>query len=137
MGYVRYREYKLEFGDPQYEGLEVHATGMSIADTIRLAMLQEQEATTRVEDLERVGESQQMFLDHVTRWNWEYPDGTPVPRTLEAMHEYDWDLANAMVRAWREATAGVTTPLGDGSNDGPSSLEDSIPMEVSTESPSS
>lgn len=134
MGWVREREYKLEFEDPQYAGLEVIATGISIDATILLAELGEREVNTQTENLAKVMQSTQMFLDHVVRWNWEYKDGTPVPITLAAVRAHDWDLANAMAKAWREATIGVTAPLGDGSNDGPPFPEESIPMEVSTES---
>ena len=105
--------YRLVFDDPQLEGLEVRALGMSIGE------LQDDDLTILA-----------AFVHALQSWNLEDEHGTPLPMTLEALQAYpDADFVSTMTRAWMDAVAGVDEELGKDSPSGKPFPEASIPME--------
>lgn len=51
-------------------------------------------------------------------WNLTAKDGTPVPCTVEALHEQPTELGMRLVQEWMQAIGGVSPELGKGSDSG-------------------
>lgn len=51
-------------------------------------------------------------------WNLTAKDGTPVPCTVEALHEQPTELGMRLVQEWMQAIGGVSPDLGKGSDSG-------------------
>ena len=123
--------YKLVFEDPDLDGLEVVGKGVSVDQLLELQRLQ-QTADTNAEDAEKV---MRKLANAIDSWNLEDDDGAPVPCTFDGLKTQEMSFVLAIFSAWRQAVASVPNPSPNGSNDGGTSLEQSIPMEVSSPNP--
>lgn len=140
MGYVRQaKNYRLIFTDPDLDGLEVVAKSASVATYEHIAGLATREygSVPTVEDLEEIAALLAAFAEVLVSWNLEEPTGKPgkvrpVPATLDGLKAQDLPFVVAIILAWMQAVAGVSTPLDETSNGG--GLEESLPMEVLTPS---
>lgn len=116
--------YHLKWEDGDYEGLEVHVRSMTMGQLISAR------TGKGYNGKDDIGGSVELLADRIVDWNLEDEDGTPVPVTLEAMHEEDDDLILAIISRWMEAVAGVSAPLDETSNSGATSPVASIPTEA-------
>lgn len=133
MGFVREKTiYKLVFQTPELDGLEVRATGGSLGDYLVISELADLaevlHTATKQEAAKRIGEVVAHFAETLVDWNLEDEDGTPVPATAEGLRRQDPELIIAIVRAWMDAVAGISRPLGQPSPDGEQVAE--IPMQT-------
>ncbi|MDT0377225.1 hypothetical protein RM572_00345 [Streptomyces sp. DSM 42041] len=126
MGYVRKpKTYRLEFEDPEYEGLEVRMRGLSTYDYTRALGLQE----VKEENPETIRELLDLFAGALIEWNLQdEEDGPVLPRTPETLIAQDLDLVLAMCNAWLAAIGSVPAPLEQNSPAGGQSPEVSLPM---------
>lgn len=136
MGYVRaLKNYRLIFTDPELDGLEVVAKSASVATYERIAGLATREYGTvpSAEDLEEIAALLEAFAEVLVSWNLEERTGKgdkvrPVPATLAGLKAQDLPFVVAIILAWMQAVAGVSTPLDETSGGG--GMEESLPMEV-------
>jgi len=129
MGFKRQTTvYDLHFEDPRFEGLEVQAKSLPTGKLMKLMRLSTQIGGKGVDDLASVDELFGGFAAALVSWNLEEEDGTPIPATLDAINDQDFDFVMAVIMAWMEAVAGVPSDLGKDSTSGDPSLEASLPM---------
>jgi len=128
MGYEGKKVLKLNFTDPQYEGLEVVVRKPIMEQVLSVADGQEGvgEDADKMETLRPLAE---LLCSLLVGWNLEN-DGEPVPHTAEALLAQDFDVAQAIIKAWEDNAMGVSVPLEKASSDGERSLVASIPMET-------
>lgn len=136
MGYKSTRkQYKLKFIDPEMEGLEVITHGTDFNAFMDMASLAEGGAVDASKftpsDIERMYTN---FAKSLISWNLEDEDSNPIPCTKAGLYSQDIDFVVAVMRAWSEAVATVSTPLQKPSSSGAPALEGSLPMETSSSS---
>ena len=110
--------------------LEVYVRSVSVKRALRLMRLAgemdeakaEQQAEKDVEELFGA------FADRVVSWTLEEDDDTPVPVSLEALLDWDFDVALQMVLTWIQQATSVAVPTTAPANGTESPLEASIPM---------
>ena len=126
MGFEGRKVLKLKFEDSDLDGLEV-VTRFPTIDQV-LATQKRQEAlgedAAPLDTLRVVAEA---FCSVLVGWNLEN-DGAEVPHTVDALLAQDYDLTQAIIHAWEDATFKVDRNLDDGSSSGEPSPEASIPM---------
>ena len=128
MGYVRDRKiYKLVFADPEFDGLEVRARGLTTAELLEMQALEP--TGNEAEDATKLERQLQLFAGKLVSWNLEEPEGVPVPTTLDGVKTQELDFIMQVIDAWMRAVMGIAAPLGPPSNSGGTSLEASLPME--------
>lgn len=138
--------YHLVFED-DLEGLEVRAKSVPMGPLMDILVIAERvkdigpgnpPTGQDTKDVERLFVG---FLDALVEWNLERrnKDGEiePVPMDLEGVRSQDLHLMVRIVREWIHAVSGVAAPLDDSSPSGDPSLEESLPMEPLSPSPSS
>ncbi|MCT2591153.1 hypothetical protein LHJ74_14760 [Streptomyces sp. N2-109] len=132
MGYKRKRRtYDLDFTGTEDAGLQVRMGGLSVAEMLRI-----QGITEPTEDDERWGF--ELLASRLISWNLEEEeDGRPVPCTLDAILELDWDFVTRINEAWVDAIGGVSGPLESSSPAGGPSPVVQIPMAPLSPSPAS
>lgn len=118
MGFRLNRTYKLIFkGD--MEGAEVKIRSTSVSSVLALREM--------TDDTRAMVE---LLATHVTEWNLERADGTPLPIEADAiMDELEEVVLAEILLQWYRAATGVTAPLDDGSTSGEQFPVESIPME--------
>ena len=136
MGYKRGpRIYRLIFDDPEYEGLEVRASSLTIRRMRELMNLQD----TNTDDPAEAGKATDKlfttFADCLISWNLEDELGNPVPATLDGIESQESDFILPVITTWMETISGATGPLDQTSSDGEPSLVESIPMEALSQNP--
>lgn len=120
MGFRIDRTYVLEF-EGALEGLYV-----KIKSTPVSVMMRFQSNTTWDETAE-------LLAEYVLEWNYENEDGKPLPIEKEAIIAgMEVPVMVRIAREWAKAAGGITAPLDPPSTDGKPSLEESIPMEISS-----
>ena len=128
MGYRRQPTvYRLIFSE--YEGLEVMARSCSVEEMLKVTGLAAQMSSSP--DDKQLTELFGFFAKRLVSWNLEDEDGKPVPATLKGLLGEEMGFILNIVQAWVRAITGVSSPLQNGSSNGPaarSPLEDSIPM---------
>lgn len=130
--------FELKFEDPALNGLEATVREISTGELLDLAeLLDAVKAKTGLGAAKPVRKLMQMVGDGLVEWNLTGRDDTPVPATCEGLMRQPLNLTLAIAGAWTQAMAGVSVPLPTGSSDGETSLEPSIPMELSSPSPGS
>jgi hypothetical protein len=118
--------YRLQFEDPEMEGLEVRARSVSTGQLLMISALQGKAELTEEEIDTLIG----AFAKALVSWNVEEEDGTPVPATAEGVKSQEIGFVQAIVWAWVDALTGVAAPLGPSSPGGEPFPEVSIPMEA-------
>lgn len=147
MGYRRAKLYKLTFDD--YPGLQVSMKGLSVKGLMAVSRhaaglkgmenLSELEGEQLAAALAAAEELFRKFAAALVSWNLEDDEtGEPVPATLEAVQDQDFDFILDLTLAWMDAAASVDTPLKQPSaSSPPSGLGLSEAMEPLSPSPGS
>lgn len=139
MGYQR-PKLRLEFGQDQFDGLEVRMRSISIDQFVELNTLVTSGGKLLEESAEAAEARTRMYellASGIVEWNLDDEAGVPVPATVDGLRAQDAAFVIALAHAWLSAVAGVPAPLGGPSPDGQPSEEPSIPMEVLSPNPSS
>jgi len=134
-GYKRERKvYRLTFEDPDLAGFEITVRGLSSAGFLRLtkaAAAAQGIDPANMKDVAGavvpVGDMFTMLAENTLEWNLEDDDG-PVPVTVAAVLDQDFEFVMRIVDAWMTAVGGVAPPLPASSNGGGRFPEASIPM---------
>jgi hypothetical protein len=128
----------LKFQDPALDGLEATVREISTGELLDLAELLDQvKAKTGLAAAGPVKRLLQMVGDGLVEWNLTDRDGQPVLTGYDGLVRQPLKLALAIAGAWTQSMASVDIPLPTGSSGGETSLEPSIPMDVSSPSPGS
>lgn len=117
MGFRLNRTYVLKFsGDMEGAEIKIRATSTATALDIRAS--------------QDVPHLVTLLAGHVTEWNLERADGSPLPIDPSAiMAELEEVVLAEILRQWYRAAVGITAPLDSGSTDGEQFPVESIPME--------
>jgi hypothetical protein len=131
MGYVPRRTlYKLDFSQTDHVGLEVTTKSasmaalldiMSLADTVEAAGLKNADKAA----LDRLFG---LFDEVLVSWNVETEDGGHVSATKAGLLSQDLEFVMTVIAAWAQAMSKAPPNLQNGSSNGASSVEASIPM---------
>jgi len=157
MGYQRNKAYLLAFDDPDYEGLEVRARGLSINRALaamRLASVFDKgiDQNYSPEDLSKIDALMRMFAgcpagcgqeheeladqggghytSRIISWNLEDEDGAPLTPDYKTFTDQDADFSMSIVMAWLQGVLSSPAPLDGTSSDGKPPEVVSIPMET-------
>lgn len=123
MGYKRKpKVYRLEFTDPEFEGLVVRTRSLPLGEFMELSGA---DAATG----EGTQKMMRAFARALVEWNLEDELGEPVKPSYDGIMAQDLDFITALITAWMDAIASVSPNLPRGSNSGGTSLEASLPME--------
>ncbi|MFJ5984304.1 hypothetical protein [Lentzea sp. NPDC092896] len=135
MGFVRQRPILvLDFEGTELDGLTVRAERCSIADYIAIGNAI-QRPTSSLDDFGRdIAELQELVIPRLIEWDLEEEDGTPIPLTAEYIVQQDKQFQLDLFNAYRYGNVLVPRPLGKPSDSGEPSPEESIPMDVLSES---
>lgn len=103
-----------------FEGLEIRAP-LDLPATQLLGLMKKAEALQQLAADGDEGEAEaalrqamEMFVEVTDGWNWENPDGTPLPLTADnLMRVIPGKLAFQLVNRWRETVQGASAPLGE------------------------
>lgn len=120
MGYVPPRtQYKLDFSQTEYAGLEVVTRSASMAALLAILELAEaaEDAASGAESLRKLDELFGLFEGVLVSWNVETEDGVPVPPDKAGLLGQDSGFCLAVIQMWaREMTqAPPTSPTASGS----------------------
>ena len=125
-GYRREKPlYKLVFADPQFDGLEVMAKSLPLGEFLELQKLQARAG----EDPDAAEQVIRRMADVIVSWNLLDDADDPVPASYDGLLTQDLPFVMAIFMAWQEAVAGVPNLSPNGSPNGVTSLELSLPME--------
>lgn len=113
--------FKLVFEGEAYEGLEVQAKSLPLRDFLALQGQDEGEAGLKVID---------KFGDALVSWNLEDEEGNLIPANADGLGSLEFSFVKILLDAWMEAVASVPNLSRPVSNDGGTSQELSIPMEL-------
>jgi hypothetical protein len=142
MGYVRERKtFRLEFSDPELDGLVVRVRSMSMTGffdiTSLIALKDKKPADVTPEDVKSVRKLFEAFAAALVDWNLEETDEgsdevRPVPATLEGIYSQEPDLMFAVIWAWLDVVINMTgeEKSSNGHSNGDPELEADLPMEV-------
>ena len=133
---------RLRFEGTQLDGLEATVRPVPVGLVFDVAEMAELSDPTTGTDTDTSGakataEMFRAFADSLVEWNYETPDGVPIPPTLEGLRSLDIDEAKDLIQAWMQAAAGVSGPLEQNSTDGRPSGVVSLPMGPSSRNPQS
>lgn len=138
MGFVRQRTILvLDFENTELDGLTVRAERCSIADYIAIGNALDRPATNLNDFGRDIAELQELVIPRLIEWDLEEEDGTPIPLTADYIAKQDRHFQLDLFNAYRYGNAVVPRPLGKPSDSGEPSPEESIPMDVLSESPPS
>ena len=138
MGYKRGpRIYKLIFDDPEYEGLEVRASSLTIRKLREIVNLRGLDSNNPHEANKASDRMFSTFADCLISWNLEDELGNPVPATLEGIENQETDFIMPIIGVWMDTITGATGPLDQTSSDGELFPVGSIPMETLSPNPQS
>ncbi len=120
MGYVpRRTQYKLDFSQTEYDGLEVVTRSASMATLLGILELADEaeQATSGKEGLAKLDQLFGLFEGVLVSWNVESEDGKPVPASKAGLLTQDSAFTLAVIQMWaREMTqAPPTSPTASGS----------------------
>lgn len=130
-------EYRLNFEDPKWAGLEVVCRGVSVQEMLDMTAWEE---TRR--DQSRPAEERNaatvklidLFATALISWNLEDKKGNEIPATPANVWAQDISFIMLLLAVYRLTVAGVLPPLSEPSSDGEQLAEESIPMDVLSES---
>lgn len=137
MGFEGKKVLKLNFADPELDGLEVVVRRPSVAQVLEVSNAGGDDVDEN--DIEGLRPTVELLCSLVVGWNLTNEDEHgvehEVPKTADALLEQDATVVQAIIDAWEEhALPKVPDPLAASSPSGGPSLAESIPME--TQSPS-
>lgn len=116
---------KLEFQDPQFEGLEVRATRLSIGDSLLIDRFNDEQTEELLEQVIDV------LGERLISWNYDDVNGMPVEPSPKGVRAHvDSAFLRELIVQMKAASRGVPAPLETPSTDGETTQEPSIPMEL-------
>lgn len=124
---------RLQFTDPEMEGLEVGARRLSLGELHRLDILSAGGWPVEESD-ERLAELYALLAAKLIDWNLAEA-GIAVPLDADHIAAQDLRFVRGIRNALVKATTEVSAPLGVGSSSGDPSPDLSLPMEPLSESP--
>lgn len=130
------KAYRLKF-EGEFDGLEVTMRSLPVEQFLSVSETALAARDGNDSGIQAAGEMVRAIAGALVEWNLDDEDGQPIPATYEGLCSQDIDLVLAISRAWMTAMGGVEPPLPDGSSDGATSLEPSIPMDIQSPSPPS
>lgn len=132
MGYKPQKTiYKLVFEEPDFEGLEVKASAISIGKLNQITRLQREVRNQgQSPDPDIIDEMWGIFASALVSWNVEDEEGNAVPANLEGLYQQDTEFVKRVIKAWTEAQVDIPGPLGQPSSAGGQFPGGSIPMET-------
>jgi uncharacterized protein YggL (DUF469 family) len=123
--------YRLEFTEPEYEGMIVRVRKMSMAEAIRASFdLAWQPADDMAARRAKQHETFEMFIDHVLDWNLTEEDGTAVPQTVEGLLSLEPEFIGLLVGVWQAGRRAIAAPLEQNSSGGELSPVESTLTEI-------
>lgn len=132
MGYRRkIKTYRLQF-EGEYEGLEVHMSGLTTGEFLDIVYLGK---TKGDEDSDETTALLKSLAKHLISWNLEDDEGVPVPSDFEGIKTNDLAFNLKIIDAWTGAVGDVPAPLPQTSPSGVQFPEVPVPMEVLSSSP--
>lgn len=139
MGFVRRKVYELRFGPAELEGLVVRMRPCDIDTMLEVrTLLLPDRVVPREQAAAEMLRAVEIVAQHLVDWNLENEaqDGTqtPVPATDDGVRAQDRALLAEILGAWQDAVEGVAAPLPQPSPSGGTSVVESIPMEILSES---
>lgn len=128
MGYTPPRvTIDLDFSETQYAGLEVKCATVSLGQL--LAVGEQADRLRLGEGLDAAKGLVELFTSKIKSWNLEDEKGEPVPVSLDAVFDLDYQLGSLMILTWQNAMTQAGAELGKGSNSGQQSVPPNFPME--------
>lgn len=121
--------YRLEFEDPEFDGLVVRAKSLPLREFLDMTSLASEAGKDASKGNEQTEHMLKMFAGSLVEWNLEDEFGDPVPGTYEGIASQDITFVLTVINAWMEAIGDVRPPSPAGSNSGGTSLEAQMPME--------
>lgn len=100
------RVYILEFGDPQYEGLEIKVRSLPIRELTDLMVLDTESEDPQVR-ASSISTMMAAFAEALVSWNMTDEAGQPIPSTLEYIESEDADFIMMCISAWMRAVSSV------------------------------
>jgi hypothetical protein len=129
--------YDMTFEDPALNGLKAEVREISTGDLLDLVdLLEEVKGKSGLAMAKPVKRLMEMVGDGLVTWNLA-KGGEPVPASYEGLRRQPLKFTLAIAGAWAQVMGGIEAPLPNGSSGGETSLEPSIPMELSSPSPGS
>lgn len=134
------KTYKLSFQpDTPLDGLTVVVRGVSLGKALELQREAARRAKGGGEEDAAIERMARLLAEHLIEWDAEDEDGVPIPPTLDGLLSQDAEFVSMIGDAWQNAVMASTSvpdadPLPGNSTDGLSSVEESIPMDVLSES---
>jgi hypothetical protein len=126
------KTFKLTFEtDDQLNGLVVQIRSVPVEEFLKLTDL----AATPMDDPESAKSAREIIrvlAGQLAEWNLDDEFDDPVPATYEGLVKQELDFVMKIFSSWIQAMSGVGSPLPTASNGGETSLELSIPMDVSS-----
>lgn len=133
MGYKR-KVLKLVFEDKPE--LEIYVHSVNVRRALNLMRLTDKMAGGEVTDMaeaEKVtSELFGAFADRIVSWTLEDDDDKPIPVSLDALLDWDFDDAMLWVMTWMQQATSVQIPTAAPANGTGTGLEASIPMASAT-----
>lgn len=111
--------YKLKWPEGhELHGLEVRTTGLTIAELEDVAGFRKLKDASDEERQKFLAPMIAMFARHLTAWNWEHDDGSPVGTGEDAMRGLDSRQLLPVILTWMQEVSSIPTPLPEGSPSG-------------------
>ena len=138
MGYRRKtKTYRLEFTDPDFEGLVVRAKSLPLREFLEMSDLASEAARDPAKGSEQTIHLLRRFAGSLVEWNLEDEFGDPVPTTYDGVVGQDYGFILAIIDAWMTAVADVDPTSRASANGGGTFPEVSLPMEPLSPNPQS
>ena len=113
------RTFRLEFDDPDLEGLTVKARSASVAEFLTITELATAAGDLDGEDPAALAEGMAQiralfvaFSGVVTEWNLADEAGVILPVGVDSLLAQDFPVVMAVIQAWMSGVADVSGPLG-------------------------
>lgn len=127
---------RLEFADSAFDGFEVDAYMISAGSLLRISQLRNIDWQNDRQAAEEFDKLAREITPYLADWNLTRK-GEPVVLSSETLVGQGYRLVFAIANALLDATAGVSPPLSEQSNNGEPSEVPPMSMEISSENPES
>jgi hypothetical protein len=131
--------YKLKWPEGhELHGLEIRSTGLSIDEMEQVAASRPKLAAAEAAGDEQARKAKEqaiadmitMFAAHLKTWNWEEPEGTPVPADADAIRALDARQIIPVIQTWMSEVTSIPDPLPQDSASGQPFQAESRPMDL-------
>ena len=132
--------YKLKWPEGhELHGLEIRSTGLTIDEmeqvaawraTIAAAEAGDADDTAKKARDQAVNRVIALFAAHLKSWNWEEPEGVPVPTDQAAIRALDFRQIIPVIMTWMDEVTSIPDPLPRSSASGQPSRVELPPMDL-------